>query len=85
MVVGLYFLITVLLKSYTGIDYTIPCIYRTFFGFKCYGCGMTTACTYIVKGDLNSAYQTNWLIFIVAPAFIFYIIRDFIRFSKNSE
>lgn len=81
--VGLYFLVTVLIKSYTGLDYTIPCIFRTFLGFKCLGCGLTTACTHLAQGDTHSAYEANWLIFIVAPAGLFYLIKDFRRFSQN--
>ncbi|TAF66989.1 MAG: DUF2752 domain-containing protein [Cytophagales bacterium] len=83
-----YLVISVLLKSYTGIDFTIPCPYNYFLGIECYGCGLTTACTKLAKGDLVGASQTNWLVFIVLPTWIAFMVLDlqhlYQRFKKNT-
>ena len=82
-IVGIYFLCSVLLKMLFNLDYTIPCIWKTFFGFECPGCGMTTAFSELLKLNLTAAFKTNALLFIVAPASLIYLVTDFRKFKSS--
>lgn len=74
--VGLYFVVSSILKLSTGIDICIPCIWKSIFGFQCPGCGLTTAFIDLLKLDFKGAYGSNRLIYIVAPAVLYFIITD---------
>lgn len=41
----------------------IPCLWRTFFGLECAGCGLSRAGALLVRGHLHAAARANWLIF----------------------
>jgi len=36
-----YLVLSTILKSYTNIDFTIPCFIKYSTGHECYGCGLT--------------------------------------------
>ncbi len=84
-VVCLYFITSTLLKTITSIDICLPCIWRTLFGFKCPGCGLTTAFIYLLKMDFNAAFKSNCLIFVLVPAGLFYIGWDFKKQMNLSD
>ena len=65
--VVLYFIFSVLLKLLSGIDYLIPCLWKTFFGFECSGCGITSSIIEIIKGNLQIAWEINKITFLVLP------------------
>ena len=65
--VFLYFVLSVLLKLLSGIDYLIPCLWKTFFGFECSGCGITSSIIEIIKGNLQIAWEINKITFLVLP------------------
>jgi len=80
-IVFFYILFSVLLKSMTGIDFCIPCIWKLIFGFNCPGCGLTTAFISIMELNYKNAIESNWLIFIVIPIAIYYIVKDYLKFQ----
>ncbi|GGN82675.1 hypothetical protein GCM10010112_60310 [Actinoplanes lobatus] len=44
----------------------LPCLLRTLTGVPCPGCGMTTAAVALVRGQVETAFQANPLIFGLA-------------------
>ncbi len=83
--VGIYFLVSILIKIYFAIDIQIPCLWKTIFHVECLGCGLTRSFTQILHFDIVGAFRTNPLIFIVMPAGIFYIISDIVKFKRRLE
>lgn len=78
-----YFLFSAILKATADVDICIPCLWKLLFGFRCPGCGLTTAFIGLIELDLNKAIESNWLIFIILPSGILYTIKDFVRFRKE--
>lgn len=79
----LYMAITTLLSSYSSFDFTVPCFIKYFTGHACYGCGLTTAVTHLLRMDPVAAYQANALVFIVLPVLCFLIVRHWLRFQAT--
>ncbi len=77
--------LSVIIKSYLAVNFTIPCLIRYATGEKCFGCGLTTAVTDLLKLDFKSAYDSNPLIFIVLPVLIYLFVNHWRKFFKNSE
>ena len=80
---GIYFLGSTILKSITTIDICIPCIWHAIFGIHCPACGITNAFTHLLRLDILSAYNSNWMIFLVLPIGIWYVGRDFYNYYKK--
>ena len=74
--VVLYFIFSVLFKLLSGIDYLIPCLWKTFFGFKCSGCGVTSSFIEIIKGNFQIAWEINKITFLIFPLLLFYSIKE---------
>jgi hypothetical protein len=81
--VGIYFFCAVLLRILFNVDYTIPCLWKTFLGFECPGCGMTAAFSELVKLNFDAAFKANALLFIVLPASLIYVLTDFQKFKSS--
>jgi hypothetical protein len=71
-----YLVISILLKLFSGIDYLIPCLWRTFFGFECSGCGVTSSIIEIFKGNFLLAWEMNKITFLVFPLLFLYSIKE---------
>jgi hypothetical protein len=82
-VVGGYFIFSLILFGYFGIDIGIPCLFRLATGLKCPGCGLSHAFAHLLKLEFAEAWEHNKLAFIVLPAGLFYLIKDFISFKKS--
>ena len=83
VLVVLYFISSVLLKLLSGIDYLIPCLWKTFFGFECPGCGITSSIIEIIKGNFLIAWEINKITFLVFPLLLFYSIKEvFLKIYK---
>ena len=76
VLVVLYFIFSVLLKLLSGIDYLIPCLWKTSFGFECAGCGVTSSIIEIIKGNFLIAWEINKITFLVFPLLLFYSIKE---------
>ena len=72
----LYFIFSVLLNILFGLDYLIPCLWKTFFGIECSGCGVTSSIIEILKGNFQFAWEINKLTFLVFPLLLFYSIKE---------
>lgn len=35
----------------------LPCLFRTYFGIRCPGCGFQTALIWLLKGDLKASFM----------------------------
>ena len=71
-----YLVFSILLKLLSGIDYLIPCLWKTFFGFECSGCGITSSIIEIIKGNFLVAWEINKITFLVLPLLLFYSIKE---------
>lgn len=80
---GSYLVFSVLLKSATTIDITLPCLWTSLLGAKCFGCGLTTATVCLVKADIQGAYTHNALIFFILPALGVWVWYDMRLFYKQ--
>jgi hypothetical protein len=78
--VGIYSIIGIILHQFYEIDILIPCLFTSIFGFNCPGCGITHAFIEIVSLNFIEAWQYNPLIYVVLPAGILYILKDFKSF-----
>ena len=74
--VVLYFIFSVLLNILFGLDYLIPCLWKTFFGIECSGCGVTSSIIEILNGNFQFAWEINKLTFLVFPLLLFYSIKE---------
>ena len=83
-IIAFYFIISVFLKSIFDIDIRIPCIWKNAFGFQCPGCGITSAFNALIKLNINKAYHSNALLFVVLPIGIYSLILDFKKFKKTT-
>lgn len=80
-----YIFISVLLKSFFGINITIPCLWTTIFGVKCPGCGLTTASVELTHLHFAEAFKINPLVYLVVPAVIYYILSGYFVFRKGTK
>ena len=78
-----YFIFSVLLYLLTNINICIPCLWKYFFGIDCPSCGLTRAFMYLIKFDFINAFKTNKLIFIIIPSAIYFVMKDFLKYTKN--
>lgn len=78
-----YFLFSSILNVITGIDICIPCLLKLLFGFKCPGCGLTSAFISILEFNFKKAIESNWLIFIILPYGLYLLINDFIKYKNK--
>ena len=53
---------------------TSICPIRAMTGLPCPGCGLTTAATALLRGDILTALQSNAMIFIVPPVLMLAVI-----------
>jgi hypothetical protein len=81
--VGVYFMFSAILKTVSGIDICIPCIWKSILGFNCPGCGLTTALISLMELNFNHAFEANWLIFIIIPYAIYSLMQDYISFQRK--
>ena len=75
--VTLFLIFSIVLKSTTGIDLLIPCLWKTLFGVNCPGCGLTTALVNLLHFEFATAYALNKLAFVVFPLTFFCFLMDF--------
>lgn len=80
---GLYFMVSILVKLFFGIDACIPCIWNVIFGIDCPGCGLTSAFIHLLQFKFILAYKSNCLIYVVLPFAGYYLINDYIRFKNK--
>jgi len=83
LVVFFYFILSVIIKITTNVDICIPCFWRSIFNIRCPGCGLTTAFIALIDLELKSAIEINWLILVILPVGIYYIIMDYIKFINK--
>ena len=76
-IVVLYFSFSILLNILFDLDYLIPCLWKSFFGVECPGCGVTSSIIEILKGNFQFAWEVNKLTFLVFPLLLFYGIKEF--------
>ena len=81
----LYFVLAIGLYRFFQLDIFIPCLYHTFTGLECWGCGTTRAGMALLELDFPSAWKLNPLIYFIAPAFLSFLIFDFIQFQKTQK
>ncbi len=67
-----------------SIDIMIPCLWKTIFSIDCPACGLTRSTIKLIKFDFSGAFQQNPLVYIVIPAILFYLYKDFKRHIDNN-
>lgn len=83
VIVGGYFLFSIILYATTGIDICIPCLWTAIFGVHCPGCGLTTAMIRMLQLNFVAAWDSNPLAFFVAPVGLYFVWSDFATFRKR--
>ena len=73
-----YLVFSVLLKLFSGIDYLIPCLWKTFFGFECSGCGITSSIIEIIKGNFLIAWELSKITFLILPLLLYYSFKEIV-------
>lgn len=76
-----YFVISVVLHMSFDIHILIPCIWKMLSGYSCPGCGLTTAFIAMIQLKWAQAWAANPLIFLLVPATILLVVRDFKRYT----
>ena len=56
----------------------IPCLFRTFTGYKCPGCGISHMAAALLNGKWEEAVACNWGLFLISP-FIIHLCIETIR------
>jgi hypothetical protein len=79
-----YMVFSCMLKIFTGINITIPCLFTTFFGFHCPGCGLTSAFIELLQFNPAAAWDHNPLIFVVIPGALAILFASIKKFSKRN-
>jgi hypothetical protein len=80
---GAYFIISIFLFSYLNINIAIPCLIRLTTGFQCPGCGLSHAFAHMIKLEFTEAWVANKISFVVLPLGAYYVVKDFLSFSKT--
>ena len=63
----------------------VPCLFRSFTGFLCPGCGVTSMCMAILSLDFPLAYNSNPFLFVTLPFVIFEVLySNYIFYIKAS-
>lgn len=71
------------LYAWNGIDIMIPCLWTTFTGVNCPGCGLTRALLLLSLLDFQGAWNMNPMIYIVAPTMSYYMVKDVLSFRQR--
>ncbi|MGE8242739.1 hypothetical protein D3C87_712360 [compost metagenome] len=82
IVIG-YFGTAIALYMLSDIHILIPCLWKAITGYECPGCGLTTAFVALLRMQWAYAWSANPMIYVLVPAFIFLILRDFWRFRHT--
>jgi hypothetical protein len=80
-----YSLFAFALYAFNGMDIMIPCLWTTLTGVNCPGCGLTRALLLLFQFDFVGAWNMNPLIYLVAPALSYYIVKDFFSFRQRAH
>lgn len=87
LILVLYFAVGIGIQMIFGLDIFPPCLFSSIFDITCPGCGITRASVYLAKFDFLSAWNTNPLIYLIAPFFLVEIFKYFrslnLRFFKK--
>lgn len=78
-----YVIFSVLIDILFAIDIQIPCVWKTFLGINCPGCGLTTSFKNFITLDFSAAYGANPLLFFVLPIILYCLYIDFLRFKRK--
>jgi len=82
IVIG-YFGTAIALYMLSDIHILIPCLWKAITGYECPSCGLTTAFVALLRMQWAYAWSVNPMIYVLVPAFIFLILRDFWRFRHT--
>lgn len=80
-----YFLLSIILKMFNIIDITIPCMVKYVYGFECWGCGLTRSFIELFKLNIFKSISYNPLIIIIIPSFMYFIIKDYVKFRNKNR
>lgn len=73
---SILFLIIIIFLGYLFLSlkfrFYIPCLFHSFTGFYCPGCGITRCILSLLSGDFKQAFFYNMLVFIYIPFFLIY-------------
>lgn len=56
----------------------IPCMFRTFTGYKCPGCGISHMAAALLNGQWEEVAASNWGLFLISP-FIIHLCIEAVR------
>lgn len=82
LVVG-YYGVSLSLYVFANVDVLPPCLFKSFFGIPCFGCGLTKAVIQLLYFDFSGAYHSNSLVFIVLPLLVYIGYKDFNKVNQK--
>ena len=65
--------------------FNIQCVFKTYTGFYCPGCGITRMFKSMLVFDFYQAFRYNPLLFIFSPFFFFLLINYLYCYYKKKE
>lgn len=80
-----FLVISTLLRAFTEINVTIPCLIRLVTGHQCLGCGLTTATIHLLKGDVQAAARANGLVFVILPVLLVFFRKHWLHFVHDQK
>ncbi|WP_152286348.1 DUF2752 domain-containing protein [Flavicella marina] len=82
-IIGGYFFLATILFEVFKVDLFVPCVFKSFFQFDCFGCGFTRATVLLLKGRWIDAFEMNKLVFVVLPMLMYIMVKDIRIFLRN--
>lgn len=78
-----YAMVGLVLRAVGSINILPPCLWTAIFHRHCPGCGITTACVHLLRGQWSAAWQSNPLVFPAVILIIGAILADFFKFYRT--
>lgn len=72
-----YQLLSGLIAEYSEVNVMIPCLFKTFFHFECWGCGLSLAAIDFVHLRWLEAAEHHPMIFLVSALMAYSFVRFF--------
>lgn len=66
-------------------NYLFPCLFKTFFGIDCPGCGLQRAIILLLKGDFLAAFNMFPAIYILLTSVLIFIFHKLIHKEMNAK
>lgn len=78
--------IAIWLVNYQSTDNDFSfCLFRNFFGIKCYGCGLTRGLSAMLHNDFRRMYALNKINLITIPLLSLLYVKEILKIFSNKK